>query len=398
MDNITTSCCIVGGGPAGIMAGFLLARNGIDVVVLEKHEDFFRDFRGDTVHPSTLEAFHELGLLDKFLTHPHQKVPSFNGKIGDKFIKIGDFSHLKVAAPYIAMMPQWDFLSFLSEEAKKLSNFKLLMGAEVTGLLFDDNNKVIGVKANNLEVHSKLVIGSDGRHSVTRQAAKLKVIDYGAPIDVLWFRLPRKNSDPEESAFNLAPGKMMVMINRGDYWQCAFVIPKGKIDEIKSQGLEKFQNLISSTNQILEGRVVELDDWDKVKLLTVQVNMLDKWYLDGYLAIGDASHAMSPVGGVGINLAIQDAIATSNILSKPLLADTLTIKDLEKVEKRRKFPARMTQRVQIMAHKKIIGEVISNQTELKIPLFIKLLDKIPFLSRITGYLIGIGIRPEKIKN
>lgn len=397
---LTTNCCIAGGGPAGMMLGLLLARAGVDVTVLEKHEDFFRDFRGDTVHPSTMEAIYELGLLDEFLKQPHQKISRLFGRIGDSKIIVADFSHLKVHAPYIAMMPQWDFLNFLAQEAKKYSNFKLIMQAEVIDIM-EEKGRVSGLTAKTpegmLKIKNKLLVGADGRHSKVRELSGLQVMDFGAPIDVLWFRLSRPESDPEESTGNFLPGKIMVMIYRGDYWQCGYVIPKGVGEKVKQEGLEKFRKNISDAIPFLRDRVDELKDWNQVKLLTVKVDRLKNWSRTGLLCIGDAAHAMSPVGGVGINFAVQDAIAAANILAEPLLTGNVTDKDLQSVQKRREWPAAITQKLQVTIQDKIIFRVLKDNKKFDPPLAFRMINKFPLLRRMTGYLIGIGFRPEHVK-
>lgn len=383
-----------------MMLGLLLARAGVDVTVLEKHEDFFRDFRGDTVHPSTMEAIYELGLLDEFLKQPHQKISRLFGRIGDSKIIVADFSHLKVHAPYIAMMPQWDFLNFLAQEAKKYSNFKLIMQAEVIDIM-EEKGRVSGLTAKTpegmLKIKNKLLVGADGRHSKVRELSGLQVMDFGAPIDVLWFRLSRPESDPEESTGNFLPGKIMVMIYRGDYWQCGYVIPKGVGEKVKQEGLEKFRKNISDAIPFLRDRVDELKDWNQVKLLTVKVDRLKNWSRTGLLCIGDAAHAMSPVGGVGINFAVQDAIAAANILAEPLLTGNVTDKDLQSVQKRREWPAAITQKLQVTIQDKIIFRVLKDNKKFDPPLAFRMINKFPLLRRMTGYLIGIGFRPEHVK-
>lgn len=327
-DN--AKCCIVGGGPAGIMAGFLLARAGVDVLVLEKHGDFLRDFRGDTVHPSTLELMYELGFLEEFLQQPHSEVKELGAQIGDQFIHFVDFRYLWTKCKFIALMPQWDFLNFLVEKAKKYPTFRLRMNTEVTDLI-TESGRVIGVKAKaeglELQIKADLVIGADGRASVVRTSAEFEPKDIGAPMDVLWFRLSKKDSDPPQTLGRVAPGLIFIMLNRNDYWQCGYVIPKGKIDQIKSEGLEHFRKRITDVAPFTSDRVDEIKSWDPVKLLTVKVDRLKKWYCDGLLCIGDAAHAMSPIGGVGINLAVQDAVAAANILWKPLKRGKYSLSD-----------------------------------------------------------------------
>src|SRR5688572_21130842 len=307
---LQTTCCIAGGGPAGMMLGLLLARAGIDVVVLEKHADFLRDFRGDTIHPSTLELMHELGLLEEFLQRPHQKLHRLAGQIGNDSIPLADFTHLPTKCKFIVFMPQWEFLDFLADHARLYPNFRLMMEAEVVDLI-EASGRISGVvaetKEGRVDINATLTIGADGRRSIVRERAGLKVEVLGAPIDVLWFRLSRKPNDPTQVIGRFAAGKIMVMLNRDDYWQCGFVIPKGTFEARKQRGLGPFHQDLVSIASFLQDRVAEIRDWDQVKLLTVAVDRLRKWYRDGLLCIGDAAHAMSPVGGVGINLAIQDA-------------------------------------------------------------------------------------------
>jgi 2-polyprenyl-6-methoxyphenol hydroxylase-like FAD-dependent oxidoreductase len=396
--SISTQCCIAGGGPAGMMLGLLLARAGVDVLVLEKHADFLRDFRGDTIHPSTLEVMHELGLLDDLLKLPHQKAPQIEGHFGDVAITIADFSHLPVRCPFIVFMPQWDFLNFLAERASRYSPFALRMEAEVTGLL-EEGGRVVGLRATTpegpLEVRADLVVGADGRDSVVRAQAGLPVNEFGAPMDVLWFGLSRRPTDPETSMGRFESGRIFITLNRGDYWQCGFVIPKGSVEQIREKGLPAFRAAVAQVAPFAADRVDELRDWDAIKLLTVEVDRLTRWYRAGLLCIGDAAHAMSPVGGVGINLAIQDAVAAANLLSAPLREGRSTLEDLRRVQKRRMLPTRLTQRLQLFLQDRIIGRVLG--TEGPPPLPVKLLVRFPFLRRIPARLIGMGIRPEHVR-
>jgi 2-polyprenyl-6-methoxyphenol hydroxylase-like FAD-dependent oxidoreductase len=395
-SRIKTQCCIAGGGPAGMMLGFLLARAGVDVVVLEKHADFFRDFRGDTVHPSTLEVIYELGLLEEFLKCPHQKMYEITGKMGDLELTLANFSKLKVHAPYIAFMPQWDFLNFLAEQGKRYPHFKLLMDTEVTDII-EESRRVIGVVASNVRINADLVVGTDGRHSVIRERAGLEVEDFGAPIDVLWFRISRRDSDGQGALGRFLPGKIMVTINRQDYWQCAYVIPKGAAEATRARGIDAFRADITEAAPFLKDRVQEIKNWDEVKLLMVQVNCLKQWWRTGLICIGDAAHAMSPVGGVGINLAVQDAVAAANILAKPLRERNVSDSDLQAIQNRRTFPVRMTQRMQIMMQNRVIFRVLNTKGAFKAPLIFRLIRRFTFLRRITGTIIGMGFRPEHVK-
>lgn len=396
---LTTRCCIAGGGPAGMMLGLLLARAGVPVIVLEKHADFLRDFRGDTVHPSTLELMAELGLLDDFLSRPHNRVTTLTGQIGPERVTIADFRHLPTRCKFVALMPQWDFLDFIADTAQRYPSFDLRMRAEAIGLI-EDNGKVTGVRAKaddgDLVIHADLVIGADGRHSTLRQAAGLAVDDIGAPMDVLWFRLSRHADDPDETFGHIEASQMMVMLNRGDYWQCAFVIAKGSIDQLKANGLAAFRDRVATMSPFVRDRLGEIGDWDHVKLLTVAVDRLRRWWRPGLLCIGDAAHAMSPIGGVGINLAIQDAVAAANILARPLRERRVTDADLAAVEQRRTFPTRATQRVQVAIQNSVITSVLSGKT-MRVPFVVRLLQWIPLLRVIPAYVVGVGVRPEHIE-
>jgi 2-polyprenyl-6-methoxyphenol hydroxylase-like FAD-dependent oxidoreductase len=399
--TVEVGCCIAGGGPAGMVLGFLLARAGVDVVVLEKHADFLRDFRGDTVHPSTLELIYELGMLDDFLRRPHQEVSEVGALVDDFAVTVADFSHLPTHCKFIALMPQWDFLNFIAEKAKAYPQFGLRMEAEVTGLLVE-NGRVAGVRAKtpqgSLQVRAGLTVGADGRHSTVREKAGMDVIDLGAPIDVLWMRVTRRPSDPDQTLGRFRAGKILVTLNRGDYWQCAYVIPKGGFDPIRQKGLPAFREDIESVAPFLRERTNELREWDDIKLLSVAVDRLRRWSRTGLLCIGDCAHAMSPIGGVGINLAIQDAVAAANILAQPLLRGTVPDALLEQVQKRREFPTRMTQGFQVFAHKRFIGPALSNQAPVqKLPLPLKLLQQFPMLRRIPARMLGLGFRPEHLR-
>lgn len=399
VETVVARCCIAGGGPAGMMLGLLLARAGVDVVVLEKHADFLRDFRGDTIHPSTLEVMHELGLLERLLTLPHQKATRINGQFGDLALTVADFSSLSTQCRFVAFMPQWDFLNLLAEEAARYSTFRLRMHADVTGLI-EEAGSVVGVLANTpdgpLEVRADLVVGADGRHSVVRAKAGLSVEEFGAPMDVLWFRLSRQPSDPADPIGRFDAGRIFIMLNRGVYWQCGFVIPKGSRDQLQGRGLPAFRDAVAQLAPFMADRAGELHDWEPIKLLTVQVDRLRQWYRSGLLCIGDAAHAMSPVGGVGINLAIQDAVATANLLTAPLRAGQLTIQDLQRVQQRREWPTRMTQRVQLMIQNRVIRRVLTDGDRFSPPFAIRLLARFPFLRRIPARMIGLGFRPEHV--
>ncbi len=400
-EKITTTCAIVGGAPAGMMLGFLLARAGVDVVVLEKHADFFRDFRGDTIHPSTLEVMHELGLLDAFLKLPHQKVREIGGIVGDEMVIFADFTHLPTHCDFIAFIPQWDFLDFLADQGKRYSGFKLMMQAEVDDLLWDGDT-VIGLRAKlpdgTLEVRADLVVGADGRRSTVRERAGLEVEDLGAPMDVLWMRLSKKPGDGSQTLGRIQAGRLFVMLDRGDYWQCAYVIPKGGFERLRAEGIEAFRKDLVALNPALADRVNELASWDDVKLLTVRVDRLKRWYCPGLLCIGDAAHAMSPVGGVGINLAVQDAVAAANILWEPLRKGTVSEEVLAQVQKRRQWPTEMTQAVQLFVQRRIISNVLSMTQAPRPPYFLTLLNRFPFLRRFPARLIGMGFRPEHVRS
>jgi 2-polyprenyl-6-methoxyphenol hydroxylase-like FAD-dependent oxidoreductase len=382
------------------MLGFLLARAGVGVLVLEKHKDFFRDFRGDTLHPSTLDIMSELGLLDGLLQQRHQVLKQIEAHFGDKIIHIADFTHVPARCKFIAFMPQWDFLNFLASHARNYPNFRLRMESEVTDLIID-NNRVAGVKAMTaggpLEVRADLVVGADGRSSIVRERAGLEVIDCGAPIDVLWFGLSKMKDDPPQSFGFVGIGQFMVLIDRGDYWQCAYVIRKGSFPERQQRGLAEFRAEIKRCAPFLGERPGELQQWEDVKVLTVKVNYLRQWYRDGLLCLGDAAHAMSPVGGVGINLAIQDAVAAANLLGKKLAAGPVDTNDLKSVQNRRERPARATQRVQIFMHEHMLEPIFESPELLQPPLPLRLLERFPLLRRIPARMIGIGFRPEHVR-
>ena len=398
-ERVDTRCCIVGGGPAGMMLGYLLARAGIDVLVLEKHADFLRDFRGDTIHPSTLELMYELGLLEKFLQRPHDEMRQLTGWIGDSHLRVADLTHLPTHCKFIAFMPQWEFLNFFAEEAKRYPSFRLLMNTEATDLLVEDG-LVAGVRAKSqqgqVDVHAGLTVSADGRHSVIRQKAGLEIINLGAPMDVLWMRISRSEDDPQITLGRVDAGRILVMLNRRTYWQCALVIPKGAYDELRARGLPAFRAQLTALAPFLRSRVEELADWEQIKLLTVMVDRLKRWWRPGLLCIGDAAHAMSPIGGVGINLAIQDAVAAANILASPLSTRAAHDNELASVQRRREFPTRATQRMQIVIQNNVIKRVLGS-THIRAPRILKLVDRWPLLQRIPGTVLGLGFRPEHIK-
>ena len=397
--EVSVRCCIAGGGPAGMMLGLLLARAGVAVLVLEKHADFLRDFRGDTIHPSTLEVMHELGVLGEFLQRPHQEVRTLGAQIGDVFLQVADFRHLPTHCRFVALMPQWDFLNFIAEQAKRYPGFQLEMETEATALI-EEGGCVTGLRAEtpqgSLTVRADLVVGADGRHSIVRERAGLEVTNLGAPMDVLWMRLSRRSSDPGQTLGRIDAGRIFVMLNRGDYWQCAYVIPKGGFDRIRQSGLTGFRNEIVRLAPYLSDRVGELTDWSDIKLLTVAVDRLRVWHRPGLLCIGDAAHAMSPIGGVGINLAIQDAVAAANILARRLLHGVPSDDDLRSVQRRREFPTRATQRLQLFIQNRVIGRVLESTGQLSPPLAVRLLGQCPLLRRIPARLVGLGFRPEHV--
>jgi 2-polyprenyl-6-methoxyphenol hydroxylase-like FAD-dependent oxidoreductase len=399
MAAINTTCCIAGGGPAGMMLGFLLARAGVPVTVLEKHPDFLRDFRGDTIHPSTLELMHELGLLDAFLKLPHSRVARLSGQVGGTTIALADFSHLPTHCKFIALMPQWDFLDFLAAHGRKYPAFDLRMRTEATGLI-EEGGRVAGVRAKSpdgeIEVRADLTVGCDGRHSMLRERAGFHVEDIGAPMDILWFRVSRRDSDTPETFGHMEAGRMLVMLNRTDYWQCAYVIPKGGIDKVKAAGLKAFRDSVAFMSPFLRDRLSELKSWDDVKLLTVAVDRLSRWHRPGLLCIGDAAHAMSPIGGVGINLAIQDAVAAANILAAPLKEGRVTEALLEAVQRRRTLPMRVIQWLQVQVQNNVLNPVLKSSARPKPPFAAKLLNWFPPLQRLPARIIGLGVRPEHV--
>jgi 2-polyprenyl-6-methoxyphenol hydroxylase-like FAD-dependent oxidoreductase len=396
MENIETRCCIVGGGPAGMVLGWLLARAGVDVVVLEKHGDFFRDFRGDTIHPSTLELMHELGVLDQLLALPHNTVRRFDFEMLGERVPGPDFDQLETHCKELVLMPQWDFLDFVRRQAERYPSFHLRMNAEARQLLYE-GERVTGVAAGNVRVEADLVIGADGRHSVVRATAKLPKQDIGSPMDALWMRIPRLPSDGEQVAGILARDQFLVMFDRGDYWQCAYLIAKGGLDALKQAGLPTLHARLRSLVPFLGDRVEQLRSWDDLKLLTVIVDRLERWHAPGLLCIGDAAHAMSPVGGVGINLAIQDAIAAANVLWQPLANRALGEDDLARVQELRESPTRRTQRVQVAVQQLIVAKVLEGRGEGRLKLFRWALRHVSALRRYMAHVMGVGFRLEHLE-
>ena len=400
--NLDVDCCVAGGGPAGVMAGLLFARAGCTTLVLEKHPDFLRDFRGDTVHPSTLEIMNELGLLEDFLERPHQRLTRLAGIFGSERVEVADFSSINAICKFIAFMPQWHFLDFLTLAVKGLPTCSIEMRAQVWRLI-EDNGRVVGAHAETadgpLDVRAKLVIGADGRGSTVRACAGLKAKNIGAPIDVLWFRVPREASGADEPLFNAGPGHIVITIDRGDYYQCAFVIPKGGAEAVKARGIDAFRAAVAATAPRLSESIDAIKDFDEVKLLTVVIDRLECWSRPGLLMIGDSAHAMSPIGGVCINLAVQDAVAAANLLAGPLADGTLKDDDLEKVSARRLWPVRATQFLQIQAQHRIVEPFLAAQNKApRAPLLLRTVSNVPWLKRRAAALFGLGIRPEHVRS
>ncbi|MEE7489608.1 FAD-dependent oxidoreductase [Methylobacterium oryzae] len=400
MDTVTTRLCIVGGGPAGMMAGLLFARAGLDVIVLEKHADFLRDFRGDTIHPSTLDLMDELGFSERFRALPQRRVENFSGVVDGRSYRVADFSRLPTRNRFLSFMPQWDFLDFLAGEAARYPAFRLIRRTEAQDLL-EAEGRVAGVRAagpdGSVEVRSDLVLCADGRHSRMRARAGFAPRAFGAPIDVLWFRLPRRDGDPEAAAGRFGPGRILITLDRGDAWQCAYVVPKGGDAALRAKGLPAFRAAVAQIAPFLADRTEAIADWDDVKLLTVTVDRLERWHRPGLLCIGDAAHAMSPVGGVGINLAIQDAVATANLLAEPLRAGRLVEADLARVQARRMFPVRVTQALQRVIQSRVIATSLAADAPFRAPMALRLLDALPRLQVLPARMIGMGVRPEHVR-
>jgi len=399
--DIETTCVIAGAGPAGLMLGLLLARAGVDVVVVEKHGDFLRDFRGDTIHPSTLEVMHELGLIDEFLKLPHTRAPKLTAEMGGRTITMADFSRLPVKNRFIAFMPQWDFLNFLAGKAGQYPNFRLIMQTRVADVL-EEQGRVAGLAVETPEgrmtVRSKLVVGADGRNSIVREKAGLEIENFGTPSEVVWMKLSKQDGDPHEVMGHAGPRQGFVLIDRGDYWQCGYVIRRTTFAEIKAKGIEAFRQMVADVSPLSAERLQEIRSFDDTSLLTVRIDRLKQWWRPGLICIGDAAHAMSPIGGVGVNLAIQDAVAAANILSRPLREGRLSDDDLAAVEKRRSFATRATQKLQLMMRSSHKVDQADEQKRKGPPAFIRGIARFPLLAHLAGRLIGLGFRMEHVRS
>jgi 2-polyprenyl-6-methoxyphenol hydroxylase-like FAD-dependent oxidoreductase len=397
MNTMDVDVCAVGGGPAGMVLGLLLARAGVRVAVLEKHADFLRDFRGDTVHPSTLDVLDEIGLGTAAQALPHRKVQTLDATFADGTYRIADLSRLRIAHPYLAFVPQWDLLEMLAEAAQAYPTFTLLRSTEVTDLLRGADGRVTGVRtADGVEVDARLTVATDGRHSTVRERLALPVREFGAPMDVLWFRVSRRAEDETGLELRVGAGRLMIGIDRGDYWQIAYVIPKGGYDTVRAGGLPEFRAGVAALAPDLRDRVDEIADWDSVKVLTVALNRLRRWHAPGVLLIGDAAHAMSPVGGVGINLAVQDAVATARILGPKLLDGTLVDADLDRVRRRRRFPTAGTQLAQRVIQRNLVGRALGSDEPVRAPLAIRVAGRVPAIQARVARTVGVGLRPEHV--
>jgi 2-polyprenyl-6-methoxyphenol hydroxylase-like FAD-dependent oxidoreductase len=399
-ESVTTSCCIVGAGPAGLMLGLLLARAGVDVLVLEKHRDFLRDFRGDMIHPATLELMDDLGLLEQLLALPHQKLPEFVGLMGSLRLPMVDFTGLPTRCKFLVNMPQWEFLAFMRHAAAEYPNFRLRMQSDAVALIERDR-RVVGVEVEaprgRFAVHADLTVCADGRRSLLRELAGLQVEHVGTTIDALWMKITRRAEDGE-SLRRFAAGHILVNLDRDDYWQCALVIPKGTFAAIKDQGLARFRGRIGDLVPAFRDRLEhDLAGWDDVKLLDVAINRLPQWHRPGLLCIGDAAHAMSPTTGVGINLAIQDAVAAANILSSPLLRGAMSDHHLRRVQRSRALPTRAMQVLQGLIERKIVVPVLNSRELTKVPWSLRLLRRSRTLRRLLGRIIGLGFGRERVK-